>query len=148
MINPSSSAPRATASLTVEHGWNPAERASFWFTMVRIRPVAASTTTTLPLKFPRARTAAARTTADSPLRVSSAVELAVLDTREVPLRREALRFAAAWREVSSPGRKARRTLRRRLHCRNRFFSIDWPLSSCLPVYSSQRQRCSDETYSR
>ena len=35
--------------LIVEHGWNPVLSAIFWLTMLRMRPVSGSTTTTDPL---------------------------------------------------------------------------------------------------
>ena len=48
-INPSIKAASATGILMVEQGWKPLFRMSFWLTMVRMRPVAGSTTTTDPL---------------------------------------------------------------------------------------------------
>ena len=66
VISPSSSAPNATASLMIEQGLKPAENASGWFTTVSMRPVSASTTTTLPLVRPNACTATARTAGSSP----------------------------------------------------------------------------------
>ena len=43
------SAARATETLIVEQGWNPVPKAIFWLTMLRIRPLLGSTTTTEPL---------------------------------------------------------------------------------------------------
>src|ERR1035441_4090064 len=73
LTRPSVSAASAVTSLMVEHGTNPVFRASFWLTMVRMRPVDGSTTTTLPAKVPRAVTAARRMTRSSPSTLSPTV---------------------------------------------------------------------------
>ena len=51
-INFSFNAAKATETLIVEQGWKPPPRANFWLTIVRMRPVVGSTTTTAPLKGP------------------------------------------------------------------------------------------------
>ena len=70
------SAAKATETFTVEHGWNPELSATFWFTMLRIRPVSGSTTTTDPLYCPSASTAARRISRSSPSTLSPLVESA------------------------------------------------------------------------
>jgi hypothetical protein len=40
---------KATEILTVEQGWKPPLRASFWLTMLRMRPLLGSAATTEPL---------------------------------------------------------------------------------------------------
>src|SRR5260370_29988124 len=60
-------AARATLNLIVEQGWTPPPRASFWFTIVRMRPLVGSTTTIEPLYGPRASIAAERTVKSSPV---------------------------------------------------------------------------------
>ena len=70
------SAASATETFTVEHGWNPELSATFWFTMVRMRPVLGSTTTTDPLYCPSASTAARRMSRSSPSMLSPSVESA------------------------------------------------------------------------
>ena len=71
---PSFKAARATGNLTVEHGMNPLAKASFWFTMLRIRPVLGSATSTAPFNGPNACTAAWRTVRSSPSTKSPAVD--------------------------------------------------------------------------
>src|ERR1035441_9257490 len=66
----------ATETFTVEHGWNPALSASFWFTMLSTRPLLGSTTTTDPLYCPSASTAARRMSMSSPSILSPSVESA------------------------------------------------------------------------
>src|ERR1035441_5963749 len=73
LTRPSVRAASAVTSLMVEHGTNPVFSASFWLTMVRMRPVDGSTTTTLPAKVPRAATAARRMTRSSPSTLSPMV---------------------------------------------------------------------------
>src|SRR5258706_12747567 len=67
---------KAQTILTVEHGWKPLLSASFWFTIVRMRPLLGSATTTVPLYAPKASTAARRTTRSSPSTLSPMVESA------------------------------------------------------------------------
>src|ERR1039458_6865524 len=67
---------KATETLTVEQGWKPVESATFWFTMVRTRPVFGSTTTTEPLYCPSDSTAARRMSRSSPSMLSPSVESA------------------------------------------------------------------------
>src|ERR1700678_1138920 len=76
----------ATDTFTVEQGWNPDESATFWFTMVRMRPVVGSTATTDPLKSPRASTAALRTSRSSPSILSPCVESAKVGSVQGPPR--------------------------------------------------------------
>src|ERR1017187_2046965 len=59
-------AAREVTSLMVEHGINPLVSPSFWLTMVRLRPLVGSTTTTLPFMLPRAATAERLTARSSP----------------------------------------------------------------------------------
>jgi hypothetical protein len=70
------SAASATETFTVEHGWNPELSATFWFTMLSTRPLAASTTTTDPLYCPSDSTAARRMSRSSPSMLSPSVESA------------------------------------------------------------------------
>src|ERR1700689_71215 len=76
----------ATDTLTVEQGWNPEESATFWFTMVKMRPVVGSPATTDPLKSPSASTAALRTSRSSPSILSPCVESAYVGSVQGPPR--------------------------------------------------------------
>src|SRR3954454_11980099 len=67
------SAAREVTNLMVEQGIKPLARASFWLTMVRIRPLVGSATTTLPFMVPSAATAARRITRSSPSTLSPRV---------------------------------------------------------------------------
>src|ERR1035441_4025482 len=73
LTTPSVKAARAVTSLMVEHGTNPVLSASLWLTILRMRPLVGSTTTTLPAKVPRAATAARRMTRSSPSTLSPMV---------------------------------------------------------------------------
>src|ERR1035438_398595 len=73
LTTPSVKAARAVTSLMVEHGTNPVLSANFWLTILRMRPLVGSTTTTLPAKVPRAATAARRMTRSSPSTLSPMV---------------------------------------------------------------------------
>ena len=64
--SPSRSAANATETLIVEQGWKPPPKASCWLTIVRIRPVLGSATTTEPLIGPSASIAALRISGSSP----------------------------------------------------------------------------------
>src|ERR1022692_572372 len=66
-------AAREVTSLMVEHGVNPLVSPSFWLTMVRMRPLVGSTTTTLPFMLPRAATAERLTVRSSPSTLSPSV---------------------------------------------------------------------------
>src|ERR1035437_6702673 len=67
------SAASEVTSLLVEQGVKPVVSPSFWLTMVSTRPVAGSTTTTLPLCGPSAATAARRMVRSSPSTLSPSV---------------------------------------------------------------------------
>src|SRR5882724_4483346 len=69
---PSLSAANATGTLIVEQGCAPAERANFWLTMARMRPLLGSMAVTVPFMLPSASMAAARTVASSPSVMSPA----------------------------------------------------------------------------
>src|ERR1035437_4966864 len=67
------SAASEVTSLLVEQGVKPVVSPSFWLTMVSTRPVAVSTTPTLPLCGPSAATAARRMVRSSPSTLSPSV---------------------------------------------------------------------------
>src|SRR5689334_8690910 len=60
-------------SLIVEHGVNPLFSPKFWLTMLRMRPLVGSATTTLPFIVPSAATAARRIVRSSPSTLSPTV---------------------------------------------------------------------------
>src|ERR1017187_1845471 len=70
LTTPSVKAARAVTSLMVEQGTNPVLSASLWLTILRMRPLVGSTTTTLPAKVPRAAGAAGGVAVSSPSALS------------------------------------------------------------------------------